>query len=59
MTICWKDLFCRFIIRAFRERLSICVPASVRFGIKGGIRYLIVLVSVLGRVVPFTVRVYR
>ena len=33
----WEGTFIRFGVRAFHERLSICVCASFHFGFEGGI----------------------
>ena len=40
----WKELFIRFTVRVFLERLSICMYASFPFGFEGGVWDLIVIV---------------
>ena len=39
-----KKTFVQFILRVFRERLSVCVCAAFRFGFEGGMWDLLVLV---------------
>ena len=41
-----EELFIRFSVRVFRERLSICVCASVFFGLEGGMWDLDLIVFV-------------
>ena len=41
----WKELSIRFTVRLCCEHLSVCVCAYFRFGFKGGIWDLVVLLS--------------
>ena len=40
-----KELFIRFTVRVFRERLSVCVSSSFPFGFEGGMWDLILFIS--------------
>ena len=39
-----KELFIRFAVRVFRERLSVCLYASFPFGFEGGMWDLSLLI---------------